>query len=256
MTNQINSIFIIGAGNVAHHLIGVFKKNVQVVGIYSKGIVNAKELSTLFNIKLYKDLSSIPNCDLVLICTNDNAILSIIEQIPKNLNIAYTSGSIELPLNYKNVGVFYPLQTFSKNKVLDLSDVPFLIESNDKTLTTQLIKLAEGISSKVLEANSIERKKIHLAAVFMNNFTNHMTYISSELMKKSNLDWELLLPLLRETISKIETSSPFEAQTGPARRNDTLVIQDHLNMLEENEKEIYKSVSQNIIKTYSKNDKL
>lgn len=256
MTNQINSVFIIGAGNIAHHLVGVLKKTVQVVGIHSKGIVNAKELSTLYNIKLYKDLSTIPNCDLVLICTNDNSILSIIDQIPKNFNIAYTSGSIELPLNYKNVGVFYPLQTFSKNKVLDLSNVPFLIESNDQLLTNKLIKLGEGISTKVLEANSSERKKIHLAAVFMNNFTNHMTYISSELMKKDNLDWELLLPLLRETISKIETSSPYDAQTGPARRLDTMVIQDHLNMLEANEKEIYQSISQNIIKTYSKNDEL
>lgn len=256
MINQINSVFIIGAGNVAHHLVGALKKTVQVVGIHSKGIVNAKELSTLYNIRLYKDLSTIPNCDLVLVCTNDNSILTIIDQIPKNFYIAYTSGSIELPLNYKNVGVFYPLQTFSKNKVLDLSNVPFLIESNDQLLTNKLIKLGEGISSKVLEANSSERKKIHLAAVFMNNFTNHMTYISSELMKKNNLDWELLLPLLRETISKIETSSPYDAQTGPARRLDTMVIQDHLNILEENKKEIYHSISQNIIKTYSKNDEL
>ena len=256
MTHKINSIFIIGAGNVAFHLIAALKKEVQIVGIHSKGIKNAKELSTLYNIKLYKDLSSIPNCDLVLICTNDDAIYSLIEQIPTHLNIAYTSGSIELPNSKKNIGVFYPLQTFSKNKTLDLSNVPFLIEANNEALLHKLNNLGQNISLKVVKADSSERKKIHLAAVFMNNFTNHMTYISSELMKKNNLEWELLLPLLRETISKIETSSPFESQTCPARRDDSSVIESHLNLLEENEKDIYQTITNNIIKTYHHNDEL
>ena len=249
--NIIHSVFVIGAGNVAFHLIAALKKEVQIVGIHSKGVKNAKELSTLYNIKLYNDLSSIPNCDLVLICTNDDAIYSLIEQIPTNLNIAYTSGSIELPSSNKNIGVFYPLQTFSKNKTLDLSNVPFLIEANDEKLFNKLTKLGQNISLKVVKADSSERKKIHLAAVFMNNFTNHMTYISSELMKKSNLDWELLLPLLKETISKIEISSPFDSQTGPARRKDNTVIQDHLNLLENEQKEVYHSITKNIIKTYN-----
>lgn len=251
MKNNINSVFVIGAGNVAYHLLSALKKEVQIVGIHSKGVKNAKELSTLYNIKLYKDLVQIPNCDLVLICTNDDTIHAIIKQIPSHLNIAYTSGSIELPEEYQNVGVFYPLQTFSKNKPLNLSDVPFLIEANNEILFHQLFKLGQNLSSKVIKANSSERKKIHLAAVFINNFTNHMTYISSELMKKNNLDWELLLPLLKETISKIEVNSPFESQTGPARRNDNTVIQDHLNMLENEQKEIYQILTKNIIKTYN-----
>jgi len=248
--SDITSIFVIGAGNVAQHLASSLAHHVKITGIYSKNGENAKLLSKQLGIKHQSSLFPIPECDLILICTNDDAILLLINELPKDIKIAYTSGSIELP-NLDNVGVFYPLQTFSKDRAIDLSKVPFLIETNKDSLKSDLKNLANKISHKVLDANSEERKKIHLAAVFINNFTNHLAFISKDILQKNQLDWELLLPLLNETVSKITDGDPLNVQTGPARRNDTSIIAAHQKLLEEDQLNIYNSITKSIIKTYN-----
>lgn len=127
---EIKNIFIVGAGNVGSHLAKALAKVVKIVGVYSLNQCSAKELSDELNVPFFSNISSIPACDLVLVCVNDNSVIEVVKQIPSTFKTAYTSGSIELSTlpDFENIGVFYPLQTFSKGKELNLKDVPFFIE--------------------------------------------------------------------------------------------------------------------------------
>ncbi len=251
---QLKNIFIIGAGNVGSHLAVALAEVVNIVGVYSLNQNSAKELSKELNVPFVSDTSSIPACDLVLVCVNDNSVLEVVKQIPSTFKIAYTSGSIELSSlpEIENIGVFYPLQTFSKSKELNLKEVPFFIEGSNEEFVSELIELASLISLNVSKANSIERKKMHLAAVFVNNFSNHLAFLAKEYLDENNLNWEYLKPLMIETVNKLSEVSPYEGQTGPARRNDTKVIESHLSELSGTTKEIYQVLSTSIINTYQK----
>jgi predicted short-subunit dehydrogenase-like oxidoreductase (DUF2520 family) len=251
---QLKNIFIVGAGNVASHLALALSKVVNIVGVCSLNSHSAKYLSVKLNVPFFDSISSIPDCDLVLVCVNDDSVLEVVKQIPSTCRIAYTSGSVVLTSLPKldKIGVFYPLQTFSKTKSISLSNVPFLIESSDETFEKELMELASLLSVNVSLANSIDRKKLHLAAVFVNNFSNHLAFIAKKYLDENNLNWEYLKPLMIETVSKMTEVSPYEAQTGPARRNDTNIIETHLKQLNGLEKEIYQVISSSIINTYHK----
>lgn len=254
MHKKIESIVIVGAGNVATHLALHLSKFVVIKGVISRTKQSADILASKIGSICLNSIKEIPPCDLILICTNDSTILEIESQIPVDFHIAYTAGSVELDKNKarENYGVFYPLQTFSKERDVSLSNVPFFIEATNEAFSKQLFDLASLLSNKVSFATSIERKKLHIAAVFVNNFINHLAYIANDFIEKQNLNWEYLHPLLQETVHKLENTSPKEAQTGPARRNDSLIIQEHINLLEGYPKEIYKLLSESIIEIYSK----
>lgn len=248
-----DSVSFVGAGNVATHLAQNLKKHgVQIHSITSKENHSAKVLASLVDAKVLEDLSFLPENCLVIICVNDEGIESVIQKIPLRNSIVYTSGNIELNSLPKrtNLGVFYPLQSFTKERDLNLSNVPFLIEANNELFGKQIFNLALKLSDHVLYANSEERKKIHLGAVFVNNFTNHLLYLSKEYVDSKQLNWDILKPLLQETIDKLNSVEPFDAQTGPARRNDTKIIQNHLQELEGRTKEIYELISKSITETY------
>ncbi|MBI1838567.1 MAG: DUF2520 domain-containing protein [Flavobacteriia bacterium] len=251
---KIESIFIIGAGNVGVHLANAFKDKINIKGIYSKNGINAKDVANKLNIPYYESILQLPTCDLVLICSSDDSIEELINQIPNFFSIAYTSGSVSLDSLPKkpNLGVFYPLQTFSKNKEIKLEKVPFFIEANNENLAQNLFDLAWLLSNEVNFADSFQRQKLHIAAVFINNFTNHLAYLAKEFLNKNDLDWKFMLPLLNETIQKVNEVNPYDAQTGPARRNDQKIIDKHLELLGENYKEIYTSITKSIQKTYLK----
>ncbi len=254
MKKKIESIVFIGAGNVATHLANELSKHLSIKGILSKNDVSAKLLAEKLHTNFISNINEIPSCDLVLICTNDGSIAFIEDELPPHLNVAYTSGSIELNFNTKrkNYGVFYPLQTFSKDRKIDLSIVPFLIEATNVSFQESLFDLAQLISNSVSFVSSSERKHFHISAVFINNFTNHLAEIAQDYTLQNNLKWEFLLPLIKETSSKIIEIGPENAQTGPAKRNDQLIINEHLSMLEGFPKDIYKLLSESITNTYSK----
>ncbi len=254
MEKKIESILIIGAGNVATHLANAFQDKVRIVGVHSKNNISSKILATQLNCPNIEHIHQFPTCDLILICVNDSSIQEVVSKIPNHFNIAYTSGSIELDSNSKNenLGVFYPLQTFSKESKLDISSVPFFIEGLNPAFSKKLFDLASLLSSQVSYATSTDRKKIHISAVIINNFMNHLAFLSKEYMEENGLNWNHLKPLIAETSNKIIFSSPYEVQTGPARRNDQQVIQDHLEMLKGHSKVIYSDISKSIIDTYSK----
>jgi predicted short-subunit dehydrogenase-like oxidoreductase (DUF2520 family) len=250
----INSVAIIGTGNVASHLgTALFDQGVEITGVFGRNSSEAAALSDKWNSEVLYDLDD-AKADLALVCVSDDAISELVSTIPEGISIAYTSGSF--PLNSlsgrSSIGVFYPLQTFTKDRPVDIFQVPFLIEADSEIFAQQLFDLAWKISRKVSFADSETRKIYHLAAVWVNNFTNHMSYQAKELLDKKDLDFSLLLPLLKETVSKLEHLAPYDAQTGPARRGDLQTIRKHEELQEGIQKELYSLITKSIIETYKK----
>ncbi len=248
----MKNIILLGSGNVATHLgIALKNSNYTIVQVYSKSIENAKVLANKLDAQFTNNLSKLKSTDLIIVCINDDAILSVLSQI-KNTAIVHTSGSIGLDVfkqKFTNYGVFYPLQTFNKEIDINISEIPFCIEGNSLEFEKQLIKIAKALSNNVVKMNSQQRKQLHIAAVFACNFSNHMYSIADDLLAKKNIDFKILLPLIRKTNANLENYRPKEVQTGPAKRKDTAIIQEHIATIKENEiKELYHRISDNIIK--------
>lgn len=255
MKNKIQKVSFVGYGNVSSHLIEALRKNnFEVTHI----LVRSPQKYNENNLNFISDYSKLPKNQLTFVSVPDNEIVNVVQKIDENCPIAYTSGSIKLSefKNRKEIGVFYPLQTFTKGVHLDLKNIPFFIESTTTSFGEQLFDMAETLSTNVKYANSEQRAKLHLAAVWVNNFTNHINYIAKDYLDSQKMDFDDLIPLLKETVRKLMENSPEKSQTGPARRGDSKTIEKHLIMLPEERKELYFKLSESIIKTYSKDDKL
>lgn len=244
-------VSVIGSGNVAHHLLKAFgaSSEVEVVQVFARN-KNAIE-TTNSHVEVIEDWSLLKNVDVIIIAVSDDAIANVSEHIPFNHQlVVHTSGSVALnALNDKNRrGVFYPLQTFSKAKTIDYRSVPICIEAETSEDIQILETLAKSISDYIYFVNSQQRQALHVAAVFVCNFTNHLYQIGHEICEANQLPFDILKPLIQETAEKIVTLTPAEAQTGPAKRKDTQTINKHLAFLtEENQKEIYKLLTKYII---------
>ncbi|MFH7001344.1 Rossmann-like and DUF2520 domain-containing protein [Flavobacterium bizetiae] len=243
-------ITIIGSGNVAQHLIKAFTKSelVEIVQVYSR---KKETLSSLIEFdKITSDFEELQESDLYIIAVSDKAIADVSKQLPfQNRIVVHTSGAASLDvLDAKNrKGVFYPLQTFSKNKEIDFSIIPLCLEAENTFDFRVLETVAKSISNAVFAINSDQRKALHVAAVFVNNFTNHLYQIGQEICTEHKVPFEILKPLIQETAEKINTLNPVDAQTGPAKRNDSVTIESHLAYLNnENQKNIYKLLTQSI----------
>lgn len=247
-------VSIIGSGNVSQHLIGALQNSIingaelELIQVFSRQKTALSQLLD-FN-KITDDWGTLAEADLYIIAVSDDAISSVSEQIPyKNKLVVHTSGAISLEILASNnrKGVFYPLQTFTKNKDVNFKIIPICIESQNASDYQLLQKVAQAISDSVFAINSEQRKALHLAAVFVNNFTNHLYKIGNEICIENNVSFEILKPLIQETAEKITQLSPNEAQTGPAIRNDIETINAHLSFLsDENQKNIYKILTQSI----------
>ena len=248
----MKNIILLGSGNVATHLgIALKNSNYTIVQVYSKSIKNAKILANKLDAHFTNDLSKLKSADLIIVSINDDAISNIISQI-KNTAIVHTSGSIGLNVfkeQFSNYGVFYPLQTFNKEVDINISEIPFCIEGNSLEFEKQLTEIAKALSNNVVKMNSQQRKQLHIAAVFACNFSNHMYSIADDLLAKNDIDFKILLPLIRKTITNLESNKPKEVQTGPAKRKDAAIIQEHIATIKEKEiKELYHKITTNIIK--------
>ncbi len=256
-----NQIVIIGVGNVASNLAFAFQKaGIKELHIHSRTEKSAKRLAERLKCPYSIDFKNIPeNAGLYIIAVKDDAVSElagneILKQNIDNNLVVHTAGSIDAkilnPLS-SNYGVFYPLQSFSKTKILDFKNIPICLEANSGFNYQKLSKLASEISNDVRNINSEQRKYIHLAAVFANNFTNKMFAVSEEILKEKNIDFNILLPLIEETFKKIQSIKPSKAQTGPAIRNDEKVMQLHIDLLKNKPdlQKIYSFVSKNIRKT-------
>jgi predicted short-subunit dehydrogenase-like oxidoreductase (DUF2520 family) len=244
----IHSVSIVGTGNIAHHLGKAFRDaGVPISDIYGRNSASVKELGLKLNCDVVASLDDLSG-DLILLCVSDDAVVELASGILEHRRLAYTSGSVPLSSlpNRTFSGVFYPLQTFSKNRDIDISIVPFLIEGNSRQHESELMQLASRISQQVLSANSNDRLHYHISAVFVNNFVNHLFSKGKEHIEEHDLNWEVLQPLIHETMAKISDLEPLQAQTGPALRNDKRTIERHLNELEGKSKEIYTLLTQSI----------
>ena len=244
-------VSIIGSGNVAQHLIEAFSKttDIELVQVYARKTAAVSQLIPID--KITSDFSELKPVDLTIIAVTDDAIANVSKQLLfKNQFVVHTSGSVSIEtLDSKNrQGVFYPLQTFSKSKEVDFKIIPICLEAQNEKDFQILETVATCVSNTVYKINSQQRKALHIAAVFVSNFVNHLYQIGNDICIKNELSFDILKPLIQETATKILSLSPKEAQTGPAKRKDTQIINAHLNFLkDDNQKEIYKLLTKSII---------
>jgi predicted short-subunit dehydrogenase-like oxidoreductase (DUF2520 family) len=249
-------ITIIGSGNVATHLAAAFKNaGHAIVQVYSRDIQNASLLAYHVKAEAIDNLDQINGeTDLFVIAIKDDAIETAVSTLAKYEKlIVHTSGATDLRalLNHtQNAGVFYPLQTFSKTKEVNFNTVPLCIEGANEKIISLLNELAFTITQNVYRISSVERKILHLAAVFACNFPNYLYYLSQQLLAEHKLPFDLLRPLILETAEKVQEHLPADVQTGPAIRNDEKTMAVHLQQLAKKPEleALYKLLSQGIIK--------
>ena len=244
------SVSIIGSGNLAYHLIDSFGKNdaINLTQVFTRKKSN---IARNGNFEIVDDFSDLKPTDVTIVAVSDQAINEVSSQILfENSLVVHTSGGTDmLDIDSKNrQGVFYPLQTFSKNKKVDFQETPICIEAQIESDLEILDKLAKIISNKVYKINSNQRKALHIAAVFVSNFSNHMYKIGFDICQENQLPFDILQPLISETANKIVEMSPSAAQTGPAKRLDFETIAKHLKYLKHSDKKhLYETITQSII---------
>ena len=256
-----STVSFIGSGNLAWHLAPALDNtDFAVREVYSRNPAHAAALvERLYqaNVKATLDFST-STSKIFIIATIDDAIEEIAQEIilPENAILFHTSGSQPLSvLGYaatSNIGVFYPLQTFSKSKKVDFKEIPIFLESENGDTEKVLQLMAKAISKNFFKITSQERKALHVSAVFASNFTNHMLLIAQDIMIENGLSFDWLKPLIAEMINKSLTIGPENAQTGPARRGDFEILDKHLELLSSDEStaELYKIISQHIVERY------
>lgn len=250
------SISFIGAGNLATSLaVALHKCRINIRQIYSRTMQSAETLAEMTGAIPINDIRQLEKNDIYIVSLKDSAMKDVICQIPdtiKNGIFVHTSGSMGIDVwtntGIDNNGVIYPLQTFSKARIIDFKSIPVLLEASSAEVMSELREVMEKVSDNLYECNSRQRESIHLAAVFACNFSNHMYAVASHILKNCGMDMKLLYPLIDETAEKIKNIPPAKAQTGPAARNDTNIINKHLSMLKEQEdlKEIYELMTKHI----------
>ncbi len=248
-------VVLLGAGNVAFHLTKMLLKSasIELVQVYNQ---NLEKITYLTNeTTITTKFSELKEADIYIICVSDNAIGEISNHLNfKDKLVVHTSGATDLEVLKCNAnkGVLYPLQSFSKEKKVNFSEVPFCLEAENNKDFEILQKITTAFGSPSYQINSEQRKTLHVAAVFVNNFVNHLYQIGSEICSEKQIPSKILAPLIRETALKIEDLTPFEAQTGPAKRNDTKTIETHLSLLTQNQQKIYTLITQSILNIHGK----
>ena len=248
-------IVLLGSGNIATHLGKALKMAGQNISqVWSRNNEKATELADAVGAVPVSELSEVSySADLYILAVNDDAIRSVAEQISISDGLlVHTSGTTGLDVLdgiAGRTGVFYPVQTFSKSKAVDLRKVPIAVEGSSPEVTNTLHSLASRISEKVMSMDSVQRRTVHVAAVFACNFTNHMYVLANKLLADQHLDFDLLRPLIAETALKIQTAEPASVQTGPAVRDDQSTMDKHLELLADDPalSELYGKLSQSII---------
>lgn len=247
------NVTLIGSGNLATNLGHALKNaGVGILQIYSHTLDHARHLADALGVDAVCDRICDINTmsDLYIVAVKDDVLTEIIQSLKNHLLgklIVHTAGSMPM----LSEGVFYPMQTFSRQRIVSFEHIPIFIEASNESDLQILRKVAEQLSDSVYELSSDDRRWLHIAAVFCCNFTNHMATLSAHLLEKHNIPFSVMLPLMDETVRKLHSMSPSRAQTGPAARNDEQVMKHHVDMLcEDNEtslSKLYQQLSQSIL---------
>ncbi|UKM63717.1 DUF2520 domain-containing protein [Flavobacteriaceae bacterium GSB9] len=250
------SVVLVGAGNVATHLFKGLKKteNISVVQWFNRNLDRLTPYK--IEVDITNNLDDLKAADVYILAVSDDAISELSSQLPfENRLVVHTSGCAnvhELDKKHKR-GVLYPLQTFSKDAEMDFANVPICIETIDKKSYPLLKKLAQSLGSPIKRINSNQRRVLHLAAVYVNNFTNQLYRIGHEITESEGAEFDMLKPLILETAKKVQDMSPYVAQTGPAKRNDQKTINSHLKLLNNHHhKAIYELLTTSIQHTHGR----
>lgn len=254
-------IFLLGSGNVATQLGKAFKRcGHEIVFVYSPTMGHAAKLGIELKTSFGSDLSSILRfgkikADVYIIAVKDDAIREVIKKltVPPNSLVIHTSGATDISVlkKFRNSGVLWQVQTIKARTKVDFTKVPLVIEANNPSSKKKLLRLANALSKKVYVLNSHQRRVLHLGAVWVNNFPNHLYYLSKMLLKKHKMPFELFGPLMLSTTDSA-MKDPYLAQTGPAKRNDRQTMAAHLKLLKDkNYRTLYKTISKSITNLYN-----
>ena len=247
-------VVFIGAGNLATRLAPELKRKGCIIEqIYSRTFKSANQLAVRLRTHYTTTPCEImPDADIYFIALKDSAWEEVLPYAAfGNSLVVHCSGGMPMAslVKYaKNTGVFYPLQTFSKNIPVKFDQIPVFIEANSKENENKLLEIAGKISGKVTVMDSESRLYLHVSAIFACNFVNHFYTIASDILKKKDISFKVLHPLILETAKKIQDADPAAVQTGPAVRFDRNIISAHLNALKSfpEFREIYKNMSDSI----------
>jgi predicted short-subunit dehydrogenase-like oxidoreductase (DUF2520 family) len=230
-------IVLIGSGNVAGYLArSLYASGHKIDMVYSRTRKNAQMLAEKVNAGWTDKIGVIDSdAGIWIFALTDTATIDKVRNSGfKDALLLHTAGSLPAGIfsgHAKDYGVLYPLQTFSRQQDPGLSDVPLCIESNTVRGLARIRELAESISSMVRDVDSEERLWLHAGAVFACNFANHMYRLASEISSRTDIPFEIFHPLILETARKAAENSPQKAQTGPAQRNDMIIIKKHMDLL-------------------------
>ncbi len=255
-------VVFIGSGNVATSLSKALRKNWDVIQVYSRSLSNARTLAREHNSTFTNDLSKIyKEADIYIIAVKDDVLESVCKKLKlKGKMVIHTSGSTALK-TLKNVsdtyGVMWPMYSFAGKKDL-AKNIPFFVEASDKQTKAKLEGLVKELKGKFYYMDSAQRAKIHMTAVFVNNFPNHLFAIAENLCKEAGIPFSLFLPLAKETVDNIAWQSPALCQTGPASRNDKRILTKHRDLLKSHPDylKIYGLLTNSIIKSANGRKKL
>lgn len=256
---SLNFCFI-GAGNLATHLSEVLVKNgFNILQVFSKTEKSAQLLAQKVNSSYTFSVKEIDKtADIYIVALKDDVVENVLSQIEfQNKLLIHCAGSLPLSVLGKfstNIGVLYPLQTFSKNRAMNFENIPLFVEANSKNNEDKILAIAKKISKHVEVMNSEKRQVLHVSAVFACNFTNYLYTVTADILESNNIPFEVIRPLIFETAEKVMTMHPNKAQTGPAIRFDENIISKHVTFLNNNKayKELYMSLSKGIFESHKK----
>ena len=253
-------VVIIGSGNVATSLAHGLAKRCEVAQIYSRQLAHARELADAVGCPLATDdlQALVPDADAYIIAVRDDVIADVVASTADNGALwVHTSGSKGIDLfegHRSHYGVLWPMQSFSRELVVQLDDVHFFAEANNEDTLEDLLTLGQLLSRHVHMADSTQRRQLHVASVFSCNFANHMWTLADEVLTEAGLPFDAMLPLIRTTVDKLDRLTPAQSQTGPAIRHDFKVMESHLAMLDDDKREIYDLLSQSIMNRNPQDD--
>ena len=249
-------IALIGAGNLATVLgHALYNAKHDIVQVYSRTMAAAKQLAERLNAVPTDDLETITNdADLYIIALKDSVLDEVIGKICPNRSeklFVHTAGSMPIDVfrgRTERYGVLYPMQTFSKTRIVDFRNIPVFVEANSISTMQTIIGVAQSVSDNVQELSSADRRHLHLAAVWACNYVNHCYDLAAEVLQKVGLPFDIMLPLTDETARKVHEFSPREAQTGPAIRYDENIIEAQMQLMNDNPKaqKIYELMAKSI----------
>ena len=248
---------MIGAGNVSTHISRHFHSaGHQISCIYSRTEAAAQRLASELGVPGTSNMEKVPlEADFFILCVTDHTVAEVAEQLRGRKGIwLHTAGALPMDVFQgitNEFGVLYPLQSLSKDRNIQKGHIPFLVEASSPQVLERITDLVHSISERVEEVDSHTRLKVHLAAVFANNFSNHMQLVAKEIMEEANLDPGLLGPLLEETFHKLKEMDAGSAQTGPAVRGDQETMNKHIELLKDHPEweKLYTFISRDITRS-------